>query len=43
MGSAAILYVQLIKTKHVSASMLLLCGLFYVLFLLAVFNGIITG
>lgn len=42
-GSAAMLYVQLIKTKHVSASMLLLCGLFYVLFLLAVFKGIITG
>jgi len=43
LASAALLYTQLIKKKHVSASMLLLCGVFYVLFLFAVFKGIITG
>jgi cation:H+ antiporter len=41
--SAAMLYLQLIKTKHISAGMLLLCGVFYGLFLLAVFKGIIAG
>ena len=43
LASAALLYTQLIKKKHVSASMLLLCGVFYVIFLIAVFTGIITG
>lgn len=42
-GSSAFLYAQLKKTRHVSAGMLLLCGVFYVAFLLAVFKGIITG
>ncbi|MDD3364115.1 MAG: sodium:calcium antiporter [Syntrophomonas sp.] len=43
LGAAAMLYFQLINRKHVSAGMLLLCGVFYAVFLLAVFNGIITG
>ncbi|PKM78685.1 MAG: hypothetical protein CVU90_01420 [Firmicutes bacterium HGW-Firmicutes-15] len=43
LGAAALLYVQLINKKHISAGMLLLCGVFYAVFLLAVFNGIITG
>lgn len=43
LGAAAMLYFQLINKKHVSAGMLLLCGVFYGVFLLAVFNGIITG
>ncbi len=43
LASSAMLYIQLINKKHVSAGMLLLCGLFYGIFLWAVFNGIITG
>ena len=43
LASAAMLYLQLIKTKHVSAGMLLLCGIFYAVFLIAVFTGIING
>jgi len=42
-ASAALLYTQLIRKKHVSAAMLLLCGVFYAMFLIAVFSGIITG
>jgi cation:H+ antiporter len=43
LGAAAMLYFQLINRKHISASILLLCGVFYGMFLLAVFNGIIVG
>jgi cation:H+ antiporter len=43
LASSAMLYIQLINKKHVSAGMLLLCGVFYAIFLLAVFNRIITG
>lgn len=42
-ASAALLYTQLVQKRHVSAPMLLLCGVFYVMFLIAVFSGIITG
>lgn len=42
-GAAVMLYVQLRRNKHVGAGMLLLCGVFYVIFLVAVFQGIITG
>ncbi len=42
LASAALLFTQLIRQKHVTAFMLLLCGLFYGIFLFAVFNGIIS-
>lgn len=43
LASAALLYTQLMKKKHISALMLMLCGVFYLVFLLAVFDGIITS
>jgi cation:H+ antiporter len=43
LGAAAMLYGQLINRKHISAGILLLCGVFYGVFILAVYNGIITG
>lgn len=39
--SAAIIYFELIRKKHVTATTLLLGGIFYVVFLLAVIDGII--
>lgn len=41
LASAALLFTQLIRKKFVGAPMLLLCGLFYAVFLFSVFNGII--
>ena len=43
LAAAAVLYFHLVSRKHVTASMLLLCGVFYAVFLGAVFSGIITG
>ena len=43
LAASAMLYTYLVRKKHVSAGMLLFCGLFYAMFLLAVFKGIITG
>jgi len=43
LASTALLYFQLINRRHVSAGMLLIGGVFYGVFLMAVFNGIITG
>ncbi|NMC28084.1 MAG: sodium:calcium antiporter [Syntrophomonadaceae bacterium] len=42
-ASSSLLYLQLTRTRHVSAGMLLLCGLFYAIFLVAVFQGVITA
>ncbi|MEA4923879.1 MAG: sodium:calcium antiporter [Syntrophomonadaceae bacterium] len=42
LASAALLFTQLIRQKHVTAPMLLLCGFFYGIFLFAVFNGVIS-
>ncbi|MEQ8237193.1 MAG: sodium:calcium antiporter [Syntrophomonadaceae bacterium] len=42
-ASSSLLYLQLTRTRHVSAGMLLLCGLFYAIFLVAVFQGFITA
>jgi len=43
LASTAMLMFQLINRKSISAAMLLTCGVFYGIFLLAVFDGIITG
>ncbi len=39
--SAGLLYIELIRKKHITATTLLLSGVFYVIFLMAVFEGII--
>lgn len=41
LASASLLFVELKLRKHISASMLLLAGVFYVLFILLVVNGFI--
>jgi len=41
--SSFLLYIQLKRSRHVSAGMLLLCGLFYATFLTMVFTGIVTA
>lgn len=43
LGSAALLFMQLSRNKHITAGMLLLAGGFYAVFLLAIFKGIITA
>lgn len=40
-GSASLLLIELKTKKHLTAKMLLTCGLFYLLFLILVFTGII--
>jgi len=40
--SAAILYIELKKKKHINVSTLLIAGVFYGIFIAAVFKGIIT-
>lgn len=40
--SAFILYVEMMYKKHISAGMLLLSGIFYVIFLLGVIEGVIS-
>ncbi len=42
LASTLVLYIHLVRQKHITAPMLLFCGLFYVLFLVAVFTGIIS-
>ena len=39
--SATLLYLELKSKKHMTVKMLLTCGLFYLLFLILVFTGII--
>ncbi len=41
-AASALLYVELVSKKHISATMLLLSGIFYLVFLAAVFQGIIS-
>lgn len=40
--ASIILYIELVSKKHISATMLLLSGIFYLVFLVAVFQGIIV-
>jgi cation:H+ antiporter len=41
-AASLLLFVELRSRKHISAKMLLISGFFYILFLIEVFNGIIT-
>ena len=41
-SASALLYIELVSKKHISATMLLLSGIFYLVFLAAVFQGIIV-
>lgn len=41
-AASLLLFIELRSKKHISATMLLISGLFYLLFLAAVFNGIIN-
>lgn len=41
-AAAGLLYIELVSKKHISATMLLLSGIFYLVFLAAVFQGIIV-
>ncbi|CFY06474.1 Sodium/calcium exchanger membrane region [Syntrophomonas zehnderi OL-4] len=41
-SAAALLYIELVAKKHVSATMLLISGIFYIVFLVAVFQKIIV-
>lgn len=43
LGASAVLYLYLLRQKRMSALTLLSCGGFYAVFLIAVFQGIITG
>jgi cation:H+ antiporter len=40
--ASLLLFIEMKTKKHISAPMLLISGLFYVLFLVEVFNGIIN-
>lgn len=40
--ASALLYIELVSKKHISATMLILSGIFYLVFLAAVFQGIIV-
>ncbi len=42
LAASALLFIELISKKHISAAMLLLSGIFYLIFLAAVFQGIIV-
>ncbi len=41
LAAAAILYIELLRKKHITAGTLLLMGVFYGIFLVGVFEGII--
>lgn len=41
-AASALLYIELVTKKHVSATMLLISGIFYVVFLIAVFQKVIV-
>ncbi|MDD2620228.1 MAG: sodium:calcium antiporter [Syntrophomonadaceae bacterium] len=41
LAASALLYIELLRKKHITATSLLLSGVFYVVFLVAVFEGII--
>lgn len=43
LASSVIIYLELKRHQHISAPILMLGGLFYVLFLVGIFKGIITG
>lgn len=42
LAASAILYIELLRKQHITATTLLLSGVFYVVFLVAVFEGIIS-
>lgn len=41
-SAAALLYIELVTKKHISATMLMISGVFYLVFLFAVFHGVIV-
>lgn len=43
LASSVIIYLELKRHQHISAPILMLGGLFYILFLVGIFKGIITG
>jgi cation:H+ antiporter len=43
LAAAGLLYIELLRKKRISATMLLTSGAFYVVFLLGVFNGVIVS